>query len=105
MAVKKLRLFPDLILNRPCASVTIFGSNLNALIEDLKDTLFHSVKMKFTDEAGNINELKFFLRCTQFRVGQVLRHPPIVNSKMYLDLHLSVDLPVRLCPLHSLPDC
>jgi len=47
---------------------------------ELGDTLFHQIKMQFTDEAGNRNEFKFYLRCTQFRTGQEYS-----KSKFYVD--------------------
>jgi hypothetical protein len=38
---------------------------------DVKDTAFHQVKLEFTDEAGNRNEVKFVLKCTGRTIPKV----------------------------------
>lgn len=35
---------------------------------DIKDTLFHTVKLQFTDEAGNTNSVKFVLKSNGFTI-------------------------------------
>lgn len=47
---------------------------------ELKDTLFHEIKMQFEDEAGNKTELRFYLRCSKFRIGQ-----EYAKTKFYVD--------------------
>lgn len=42
MAIRPLRLFPDPILSQPCKPIEQFNEDLEKLVQDLTDTLYHS---------------------------------------------------------------
>lgn len=76
----------------------IYKTLLNSGKLELKDTLFHLVKMQFTDEAGNNSELKFYLRCNQFRVAQ-----QITKSKFYIDCLSNYNYQTKTCEINLPP--
>lgn len=76
----------------------IYKTLINSGKIELKDTLFHLVKMHFTDEAGNTTELKYYVRCSQFRVGQVF-----AKSKWYVDCLKNYNYQTKNCELNLPP--
>ena len=65
---------------------------------ELKDTLFHIIKMQFTDEAGNNTELKFYLRCSKFRARQA-----ITKTKFFVDCLANYNYQTKNCDLNLPP--
>ncbi len=76
----------------------LYKTLLNSGKIELKDTLFHSVKMQFTDEAGNKTELNYFIRCNQFRVGQAF-----TKSKLFVDCLSNYNYKTKNCELNLPP--
>lgn len=76
----------------------IYKTLINSGKINLKDTLFHLVKMKFTDEANNSGELKFYLRCSKFRVGQ--EH---IKTKFYIDCVQNYNYQTKNCEVNLPP--
>ncbi len=58
----------------------IYKTLINSGKIDLKDTLFHLVKMLFTDEAGNKTSLKFYLKSTVISVVAIRK-----KNNLYID--------------------
>ncbi len=46
----------------------------------LKDTLFHLIKMEFTDEAGNKNDFEFYVRTKSFSISRTYK-----KTNLYVD--------------------
>jgi hypothetical protein len=79
--------------------VEMYKTLVNSGKIELKDTLFHSVKMQFTDEAGNKTEFKFYLRCSQFRVGEEFAKTKYfvdcLNNYNYQSKNFELNLPPK----------
>ena len=76
----------------------IYKTLVNSGKLNLKDTLFHLVKMTFTDEAGNTNELKFYLRCSKFRIGQ-----EYTKTKFFIDCLQNYNYQTKSCEINLAP--
>jgi hypothetical protein len=78
--------------------VEIYKTLVNSGKIELKDTLFHLIKMEFTDEAGNANDFEFYIRTRGFSIPRTYK-----KTNLFVNCQANYNYQTKNCELNLPP--